>query len=122
MPRRNIKLNGPDPIDVKIGQRLREVRTLLGISQTDMANMIDVTFQQLQKYEKGRNRITASKLVRLSDKTHIPITAFFEKSGPMGTGEHRDVQELLKAYTQINSAKARLSVRQVARTFSEQGL
>lgn len=58
---------GPDPIDVEVGRRLAARRTQLGYTQADLGRAIGVTFQQVQKYEKGSNRISASMLVRSAE-------------------------------------------------------
>src|SRR6266851_3567417 len=56
---------GPQPVDAYVGARIRLRRNLLGMSQTDLGNRIDVTFQQVQKYERGTNRIGASRLMQV---------------------------------------------------------
>jgi transcriptional regulator with XRE-family HTH domain len=67
-----------DPIDKYVGARLRMRRLMLGMSQTDVANALGLTFQQVQKYEKGTNRISASRLQRLCEILKVPIPFFFE--------------------------------------------
>ena len=69
--------HGPRPIDVHVGQRVRQRRVLCGLSQTEVANRIDLTFQQLQKYERGMNRISASKLWQISQVLGVPVQWFF---------------------------------------------
>lgn len=78
MPRRTIEHDGPHPVDVIVGANLRSIRTKAGMSQTDVAAGLGLTFQQLQKYERGVNRVSASKIVELSHILGIPITALFE--------------------------------------------
>ncbi len=68
----------PSPVDVHVGARLRVRRTLLGMSQTNLGDAIGVTFQQMQKYEKGTNRISASRLFALSRVLDVPIQYFFD--------------------------------------------
>ena len=68
----------PDEIDVHVGARLRLRRTLLGISQEKLANAIDLTFQQVQKYEKGLNRISAGRLYQFSRILDVPVTFFYD--------------------------------------------
>ena len=65
--------------DVEIGSKLKKLRTLKGISQTAIADQLDLTFQQLQKYERGTNRISAVNLHKLSKILEVPMTAFFEE-------------------------------------------
>jgi len=64
--RRRRGKDGPDPIDVYVGSRLRERRVSLGMSQTVLADRLGLTFQQVQKYERGANRISASKLIEIA--------------------------------------------------------
>jgi transcriptional regulator with XRE-family HTH domain len=68
----------PEQVDVHVGSRLRELRRLRGISQSELANRVDVTFQQVQKYEKGTNRIGASRLYRFSEILDVSPNWFFE--------------------------------------------
>ena len=68
----------PSPVDVHVGARLRVRRTLLGMSQTTLGDAIGLTFQQMQKYEKGANRISASRLFALSGVLDVPIEYFFD--------------------------------------------
>ncbi len=72
----------PSPIDVHVGIRLRQRRTLLGMTQTDLADALGLTFQQVQKYEKGTNRVSASRLFELSQVFDVPIEHFFEDMAP----------------------------------------
>ncbi|MCB2106938.1 MAG: helix-turn-helix transcriptional regulator [Rhodobacteraceae bacterium] len=69
---------GPDPIDIHVGKRVKLRRTLLHISQEQLAGDIGVTFQQVQKYESGHNRISASRLYDISRVLNCPIAYFFE--------------------------------------------
>jgi transcriptional regulator with XRE-family HTH domain len=66
-----------DDLDLLIGKRLRERRTLLAITQEDLAHRIQLSPQQLQKYEIGENRISAARLFKLSKILEVPITWFF---------------------------------------------
>ena len=67
----------PHPIDVIVGKNLRTYRQLAKLSQSDLGDSLGVTFQQIQKYENASNRISASRLWRLSKILHIPIQDFF---------------------------------------------
>lgn len=69
----------PNPIDVHVGARIRLRRTLLGISQTALAEMIGLTFQQVQKYEKGNNRVSSSRLVDVANALDVSLSYFFEE-------------------------------------------
>ena len=69
----------PNPVDVHVGARVRLRRTLLGLSQEKLGEAIGLTFQQVQKYERGANRIGASRLYDLSRVLQVPVSYFFEE-------------------------------------------
>ena len=69
---------GPDPIDVAIGARLKQQRTALGMTMPQLGNAIGVTYQQIQKYERGMNRMASSNLVRAAKALQVPMAYFFE--------------------------------------------
>ena len=69
---------GIGPIDVHVGARLRQHRTLLGMNQTNLGDAIGVSYQQMQKYECGTNRISASRLFALSRVLDVPVEYFFD--------------------------------------------
>ena len=73
---------GLNPIDIHVGTRVRLRRNLLGMNQTKLAGAIGVAYQQVQKYEKGTNRISASRLFNLSRVLDVPISFFFEDLSP----------------------------------------
>ena len=117
------------PIDVHVGKRLRLRRTILGMSQEAIGSAIGVSFQQIQKYERGINRMGASRLYEFSKILDIPVSYFFEEydapnsaalSG-MGEGEvaafehedplaSRETLEMMRAYYQIPSKAVRKRV------------
>jgi transcriptional regulator with XRE-family HTH domain len=68
----------PDPVDIHVGRRLRMRRLLLKMSQTKLGQDTGITFQQIQKYEKGTNRISSSRLEQFVRLLDVPITYFFE--------------------------------------------
>ncbi len=70
----------PHPIDVHVGSRLRERRILLSIPQDQLAKQTGITFQQIQKYESGRNRVSASRLFEFANLLSVPVTYFFPKT------------------------------------------
>jgi transcriptional regulator with XRE-family HTH domain len=74
-----------NPIDKHVGSRLRMRRLMLDMSQTDIADALGLTFQQVQKYEKGSNRVGASRLQHLSQILQVPVPFFFE-GGPTAPG------------------------------------
>ena len=76
----------PSPIDIHVGSRIRLRRTLLGMSQERLGESLGLTFQQVQKYEKGTNRIGASRLQQISRTLQVPVSFFFE-GAPLPVGE-----------------------------------
>ncbi|QEX25300.1 hypothetical protein FRZ61_52470 [Hypericibacter adhaerens] len=68
----------PNPIDVHVGARIRQRRTLLGMSQEKLGEAIGLTFQQVQKYERGANRVGSSRLFDLARVLDVPVSYFFE--------------------------------------------
>ena len=82
----------PNPIDIHVGSRIRLRRTMLGMSQEKLGESLGITFQQIQKYEKGTNRVGASRLQNISSILNVPVSFFFEdapgdKSTPGGMAE-----------------------------------
>ena len=76
-----VKTGKPNPVDVHVGSRVRLRRTMLGMSQEKLGEAIGLTFQQVQKYERGANRIGASRLHDLSCVLDVPVAYFFEEYG-----------------------------------------
>ncbi|KQQ56483.1 MULTISPECIES: helix-turn-helix domain-containing protein [Rhizobium/Agrobacterium group] len=68
----------PNPIDIHVGSRIRLRRTMLGMSQEKLGESLGITFQQIQKYEKGTNRVGASRLQNISGILNVPVSFFFE--------------------------------------------
>jgi transcriptional regulator with XRE-family HTH domain len=68
----------PNPIDIHVGSRVRLRRMMLGMSQEKLGESLGITFQQIQKYEKGTNRIGASRLQHISSVLAVPVSFFFE--------------------------------------------
>jgi transcriptional regulator with XRE-family HTH domain len=75
----------PNPIDRHVGSRVRMRRMMLGMSQEKLGDALDLTFQQVQKYEKGTNRIGASRLQSIAHILQVPVAFFFE-GAPSGVG------------------------------------
>lgn len=73
-----IKENGPHPVDIHVGSRVRLRRILMGMSQDKVGKALGVTFQQQQKYERGANRISASRLFEMSKILDVPVSFFFD--------------------------------------------
>ncbi len=108
--RRTVLEDGPREIDVHVGQRVRQRRVLCGLSQTELAKALGLTFQQLQKYERGMNRISASKLWQISQVLDVPVQWFFkefsepkEEEGSRREALHmkREVLELVRNYVAV---------------------
>ena len=76
MPR--VKTTRPSPIDIHVGSRVRKRRRMVGISQEKLGEALGLTFQQIQKYEKGINRMGASRLQQAADILGVPVPFFFE--------------------------------------------
>ncbi|WP_026619594.1 transcriptional regulator with XRE-family HTH domain [Ensifer sp. WSM1721] len=76
----------PNPIDIHVGSRIRLRRTMLGMSQEKLGESLGITFQQIQKYEKGTNRVGASRLQNISQILNVPVSFFFEDAPGEGAG------------------------------------
>ena len=135
---------GPDPVDIHVGKRIKLRRTLLHISQEQLAGDIGVTFQQVQKYESGHNRVSASRLFDISRVLNCPIAYFFEDIGPETTGDRTTPQarsgeaaaeeaaafdadpmqrtetlELVRAYWRLHNADLRRNVLELLSNISK---
>ena len=88
----------PNPIDVHVGKRIRMRRLFLGMNQETLANRLGLTFQQVQKYEGGANRVSASRLSAMADILGVPISFFFGDLQPddEGTSHEREARERLE--------------------------
>ncbi len=122
---------GPDPIDIHVGQRVRARRKMLGLSQTQLGQELGVTFQQVQKYERGTNRIGSSRLFRMSNTLDVPVAYFFEGAETKMPGyvslnetmgeavfDREETQELVDAYYRIADPRIRKKVLGLARLLS----
>ena len=79
----------PNPVDVHVGARVRTRRLLIGMNQETLANALDLTFQQVQKYEGGANRVSASRLSQIAGVLGVPISYFFNDLDPDGADPSR---------------------------------
>jgi transcriptional regulator with XRE-family HTH domain len=102
------------PIDIHVGMRLRERRKVLGITQGDLAVSIGLTFQQVQKYERGTNRISASKLYDISQTLKVSIAYFFDA---YRSEDGADVFELPASETFVNGFLMTTEGMELAETF-----
>lgn len=133
--------DGINPVDVYIGSKVKARRRLLGLSQEELAKSIGLTFQQVQKYEKGTNRISVSRLVDICRSLKTPVDYFFDGSGPLAPAKaqpargfsdarqetieaspdimsRRDVLELVRAYARIKSPKLQKQILEMAKAMS----
>ena len=106
--RRNPGAKAPGPKDVEIGQRIRARRLLCRLSQTELADAIGVTFQQVQKYEQGVNRVGAGRLARIAEALKVPVAFFFDgAAGPNPTaGKVNEALGLLRTAGAMRVAQA----------------
>ena len=130
----------PNPVDVHVGSRVRYRRMIIGMSQEKLGERMNLTFQQIQKYEKGTNRIGASRLFQLSKILEVPVGYFFEDafansvpSSPLqGMREpeqeavlldflnSREGLDLNRAFAKIHDPKVRRRVIDLVRALSEE--
>jgi transcriptional regulator with XRE-family HTH domain len=109
-----------DPVDVAVGNRIRVQRLLSDMSQSALGDAIGVTFQQVQKYEKGANRVGASRLTQIAKALGVPIKTFFDGSDENDSSQQAGTAfeflavpgalELVQAYAQIHDNKLRRSL------------
>lgn len=130
--------DNPHPVDIHVGRRLRSQRMLKGLSQEKLADSLGITFQQVQKYENGTNRLSASRLFLVSQALDIGLGYFFEgitgqvESQPLQVAEKkadmsdassllnsRESIELMRAYQQIQDPAARKQLVEIARNLAK---
>ena len=132
MPETNPK--APHPTDVHVGGRIRMRRALLGITQQRLADSLDLTFQQVQKYEKGTNRISASRLQQIATVLGVTISFFYEGLPPEETGggfaedssppfmmdfmASHDGLQLMECFMRIRNPRVRRSIVEHVRTLA----
>jgi transcriptional regulator with XRE-family HTH domain len=102
-----------DPTDVRVGQIIRSQRLVQRLSQVDLANKLGITFQQIQKYEKGTNRISAGRLKQIAEVLGVPVSFFFEGV----RGSSIEVENINSSLRFLESAAA----LRVVRAFAEIG-
>ena len=128
----HIQARRADSRDTEVGRRVRSRRLEYHLSQTELADKIGVTFQQVQKYEKGVNRIGAGRLQRISEALDIPITFFFDTTphaterGAMsspdsvfGFMQSSGAVRMVKAFHRIKSPKSRQLLVQMVEEFAQ---
>ncbi len=128
----------PNPIDIHVGSRVRLRRTMLGMSQEKLGNALEITFQQIQKYEKGANRIGASRLQNIANVLNVPVAFFFEdapNSNPSATGMAEENSttyvvdflssseglQLNRAFIKIGNPKVRRKIVDLVKSLATEG-
>lgn len=104
--------------DAAIGRTMRALRLDRGLSQSDLGREAGVTFQQLQKYEKGTNRVSAARLARIADALNVPVTAFYRAAGKRAQAradglpylQTRGAVRLARAYAGISTRGSRTAL------------
>lgn len=121
-----------EPVDTYVGSRLRLQRTLMGMSQEKLGNSVGLTFQQIQKYERGLNRIGASRLYQFCKALDVPVSFFFDEmpgdmgSQPFSTSQvqkatydedmsRRETLELVRAYYRIDNRNTRKRIYELVK-------
>ena len=130
----------PNPVDIHVGSHVRLRRTLLGMSQKKLGNALGLTFQQIQKYERGANRIGSSRLFLLSRILDVPVSFFFDDMAPeVASGQpdfaeaaqanfdqddlaKRETLELVRAYYKITDADVRKRLFDLVKAVGDQVL
>ena len=126
----------PNPIDVHVGSRIRLRRNMVSMSQEKLGEALGITFQQIQKYEKGTNRVGASRLQQISKVLGVPVSFFFEDAPgdepANGMGEAQssgfvvdflsssEGLQLNRAFARISDAKVRRKIIELVRTLADE--
>ncbi len=123
----------PNPTDVYVGSRIRMRRKILGLSQEKLGEKLGITFQQIQKYEKGTNRVGASRLQAMSTALEVPVSYFFPDAEAAQGGLQEEGAafmmdfmstseglELSRAFTRIGNAKVRRKILELVRALAEE--
>lgn len=123
----------PNPVDIHVGARVRLRRTLLGMSQERLGEALGLTFQQVQKYERGANRIGASRLFDLARALQVPVGFFFDDlpdavadgEAPVAANhgedpmQRRETIELVRAFYRIANPTARRRLYELTRSIAD---
>ena len=126
----------PNPIDVHVGSRIRLRRNMLGMSQERLGESLGITFQQIQKYEKGTNRVGASRLQAIASIQGVPVSFFFEdapggESQPTGFAEESSTNQVVdflnsaeglqlsRAFVAISDSRVRRRILDLVKTLAD---
>jgi transcriptional regulator with XRE-family HTH domain len=144
-----LRSENPDPVDIHVGSRLRMRRNLVGLSQEQLGKSLGLTFQQIQKYERGINRMGSSRLFQIAKTLSVPVAYFFEEipvsfslstqpgfadseQAPLENAlpmerqndydilRRRETLELIRAYYRIQDDKQRRKVYELIRSMSDE--
>lgn len=133
------KSGGPNPVDVHVGGRVRLRRMIMGMSQEALGKALGLTFQQIQKYEKGANRIGASRLYELSKLLDVPVQFFYDDyaggepgAAPgmaesdaagvfMELAQSPEIIQLCKVFSQIKEPQVRKRILDLIKSIAESG-
>ncbi len=128
--------DNPHPVDIFVGSRVRLRRTLLGLSQQKLGTALGLTFQQIQKYERGANRIGSSRLFQISQILDVPVSFFFDGAENAGADKasgfseagsaifeseqlsRRETLELVRAYYRIEHDAVRKKIFELVKAIS----
>lgn len=130
--RKSVIKDGPNPIDVHVGARLKLRRHLLGMSQSALGDAVGLTFQQVQKYERGANRIGSSRLYEFSKLLDVPVSFFFDDMPKEISGlepfnpdsvedqlDNPETKELVEAYYKIPNVMVRKRLFETVKTIAK---
>ena len=131
-------MNKPDPIDIHVGKRLKQRRLLLAMSQEKLADAIGITFQQIQKYENGSNRVGASRLFQIGQVLEAPVSYFFDEYSATSKRDvmlaqvaeetphlksdlmsRKETLNLIRAYYSIKNTRVRKKMMEMLRSLGE---
>jgi transcriptional regulator with XRE-family HTH domain len=133
----NVRSGRDKEIDAHVGRRVRLHRTLMGMSQTSLGQAVGITFQQIQKYERGTNRIGASRLYQFSQVLDVPVSFFFDEmpeevggrpptvsdaqvpGGEEDQMSRRETLELVRAYYRISDPRNRKRAREFVKLIAD---
>ncbi|MGB7432137.1 MAG: helix-turn-helix domain-containing protein [Ahrensia sp.] len=129
----------PNPIDIHVGSRIRLRRSMVGMSQEKLGESLGITFQQIQKYEKGTNRVGASRLQNIAAVLNVPVSFFFEDApngdADAGAGGLEEASssnyvvnflssseglQLNRAFVKIQDPKVRRKIVDLVRTLADE--
>jgi transcriptional regulator with XRE-family HTH domain len=126
--RRTIVVDGPHPIDVHVGARIRLQRTMRGLTQSGLAERVGISFQSVQKYERGENRVSASRLHEFAQALGVGEQYFFDGLTPVGAttramalsaNEGRELQRQLAAVLAIEDRRLRGLILQLLKVLTD---